>query len=118
MVKDQTVLKEIREAVDFLEKYFKIKQIILFGSFLSGNFDEYSDIDLAIISPDFENKTYEEIINVFAKLSVMSKNRIELHPFSENDFKNAKPTNFIGYLLKNGEVIFDDNKFITAYDQA
>jgi predicted nucleotidyltransferase len=52
--------KAINEVIDFLKqsllKYgIKVDSIALFGSALNGNMDKDSDIDLIIISSDFEN---------------------------------------------------------------
>lgn len=56
MVKKEFI--EISEAVKkfFKERSFKINQIIVFGSYAKGNYTEESDLDLAIISEDFEGK--------------------------------------------------------------
>ncbi len=48
------------KAIYHLKKYFNIKEVILFGSQFIGKPDEFSDIDLAVISPDFEKKHPEE----------------------------------------------------------
>jgi len=37
----------------WLKKNIKIDQVILYGSYASGHMKLYSDIDIAIISPDF-----------------------------------------------------------------
>ena len=43
-----------------LNKGIRIEQVILYGSYASGNITPYSDIDIAIISPDFGNDKFEE----------------------------------------------------------
>jgi|LGVC01.1.fsa_nt_gb predicted nucleotidyltransferase len=43
-----------------LDKGIRIEQVILYGSYASGNITPYSDIDIAIISPDFGNDKFEE----------------------------------------------------------
>jgi predicted nucleotidyltransferase len=103
--------RDIINSVDYLRKYFNIKQVILFGSQLEKRADKFSDIDLAVISPDFSGKSYEEILNIFADLALKFGSNIELHPFSDEDLKNARPTNFLGFLLKSGKTVFLNNKF-------
>ena len=41
-----------------LNKGIRIEQVILYGSYASGNINPYSDIDIAIISPDFGNDSF------------------------------------------------------------
>jgi predicted nucleotidyltransferase len=107
MVKRKTGLEQqIDDAIHYLSKYFNIKQVILFGSQLSGRADSFSDVDLAVISPDFENKNYEEILNVFAGLAIKVSARIDIHPYTERDLLKARPTNFLGSIVKRGKVVY------------
>lgn len=101
----------IKNSVDYLRKHFTIKEAILFGSQITGKAGESSDIDLAIISPDFTGKSYEEILNIFAEMALKYGSNVELHPYTEEDLKNARPTNFLGFIRKNGKVVFRNNRY-------
>ncbi len=58
---EEKVKQIIHRFVDMLvKKGIRIDQVILYGSYASGNMKLYSDIDLAIISPDFGNDKFEE----------------------------------------------------------
>ena len=58
---EEKVKQIINRFVDILvKKGIRIDQVILYGSYASGNMKQYSDIDLAIISPDFGNDKFEE----------------------------------------------------------
>ncbi|MEK6855002.1 MAG: nucleotidyltransferase domain-containing protein [Nanoarchaeota archaeon] len=65
-----SVFKEnlIKEIFSFLRDYNNIRQIFIFGSFLTEKVD-YNDIDVLIIvekeSDDFERKIYDSLINEF-----------------------------------------------------
>jgi predicted nucleotidyltransferase len=51
----------IERFVDTLaKKGIRIEQVILYGSYASGNLHSGSDLDLAIVSPDFGNDRFEE----------------------------------------------------------
>ena len=51
----------IKRFVDILaKKGIRIEQVILFGSYASGNVHSGSDLDLAIVSPDFGKDRFEE----------------------------------------------------------
>ena len=89
-----------------MNRYFKIKRVILFGSQASGKAGKFSDIDLAVVSQDFKSRKWEDLITVFAQLSLACDGLIEIHPFSWDDFKEARPTNFLGHILKTGKVVY------------
>lgn len=107
MAKTRTqVDASVFQAIKYLNKYFKIRQAILFGSQVSGQAGKLSDIDLAVISQDFKNRRWENLVTVFARLSLVCGSSIEIHPFSWDDLKDARPTNFLGHILKTGKVVY------------
>ncbi|HLD69140.1 MAG TPA: nucleotidyltransferase domain-containing protein [Candidatus Omnitrophota bacterium] len=51
--------KKIREIISFIKKFFKknkIDKVVIFGSCVKGHFTADSDVDVAIVSRDFEKK--------------------------------------------------------------
>jgi predicted nucleotidyltransferase len=58
---DTEIKQIIKRFVDALaKKGIQIDQVILYGSYASGNVHSDSDLDLAIISPDFGKDRFEE----------------------------------------------------------
>ena len=57
---DETTNKEIRKFINKIEKIIPIEKIILFGSRARNDHLEDSDIDLIIISNDFEGTPFPE----------------------------------------------------------
>jgi len=65
-----------------------ISEVYLFGSHAENNYDEYSDIDLALVSADFSGILYHDI----KKKGRIVRNidyRIEVHTFSLQQKKNS-----------------------------
>ena len=63
--------REIGEIIGYLKMLLKgrgisVERIVLFGSYAKGNNTEESDLDLVIISPDFEGK------NIFERAKALS----------------------------------------------
>ncbi|KAF0134593.1 MAG: DNA polymerase subunit beta [Candidatus Saganbacteria bacterium] len=109
--REKAALKKIiKEAIVFLNNYIKVNQVILFGSQLTGKATLHSDIDLAVISPDFKGKKFEEIIHIFAELAVKCSPQIEIKAYTPDDLKEARSTNFLGYILKNGKTVYKTKK--------
>jgi predicted nucleotidyltransferase len=68
----------------------EIEKIYLFGSYACGNATEDSDIDIAIISKDFEGDRFldrRKIVPLRRKID----RRIEPIPFRTEDFKKSDP---------------------------
>lgn len=85
-----------------LESNIRIEKAILFGSYAKGTFDEYSDIDIALISGDFSGNIYldNELIR---KAKFASSNAIEAHTFTSQDFTGNNP--FVKEILSYGILI-------------
>ena len=111
--KQKTSLKtSIEQTINYLKDYFKIKEVILFGSRATDQAGKYSDIDLMVISPDFKGKSFEEIVNIFSDLAVKCNPYVELRAYTPEEVKKARPTNFLGHILKNGKVVYKGGKLL------
>ena len=104
---EKTISIEIQDSImkyiEEVAKKYEIDAIILFGSYAKGTYDENSDIDIAIISSDFE-----DIIEDGAKLIGLTwkiDTRIEPHPISKEDFDKVS-TPFIKEVLDTGLMLY------------
>lgn len=77
----------------------KIERALLFGSYARGNAGEWSDIDVAIVSPDFSGTAFYDSKKL-APFVIKVDTRIELHPFTPDDF--TENNEFVREILKNG----------------
>lgn len=81
---DTDILNIINAYAKELKKHYNISAIILFGSYAKGTNDENSDIDIAIVSDDFD-----DIYDCMAVLMGMTWDidaRIEPHPIRKKDY--------------------------------
>jgi predicted nucleotidyltransferase len=97
-----------REAIEIAERYanvvkskFDYVKIVLFGSYAKGNFNEDSDIDIAVILKDYNNLIDVQLDLMRLRRSIDS--RIEPHPFRERDFEITNPV--VHEILKYGQDI-------------
>jgi len=81
-------------------KYDFIK-IILFGSYAKGNFNEDSDIDIAVVLKDYKDLLDIQLDLMRLRRSIDS--RIEPHPFRAKDFDITNPV--VYEILKYGQEI-------------
>jgi predicted nucleotidyltransferase len=81
-------------------KYDFIK-VFLFGSYAKGNYNEDSDIDIAVVLKDYNNLM--DIQLDLMRLRRKIDSRIEPHPFREVDFNVTNP--IVNEILKFGQEI-------------
>ena len=79
--------------------HMPVKEAILFGSYATGTFDEWSDIDPAIVSDVFEGDRFRDRSKIRGiKLAISSD--LEPLPYRPEDFKSEDP--FIKKILETG----------------
>ena len=92
--------------IEELKKRIRVERVILFGSYARGTPRPWSDIDLAVISPDFHGGTEEDhLLLVEAARKVTSQ--IEAIPYLPEDFEHCDSRSFEADIQKNGRLIFD-----------
>ena len=99
------ISREIKEYVNTLLKTnIRPQEVILFGSFAKNKYHDYSDIDLAIVSNEFEKDPIEAMMNL-SRLTIGISDRIESIALTSKDMK-SKYHPFIAEIKKYGKVIY------------
>lgn len=81
---DSNILNSINKYIEEIKKHYNINSVILFGSYAIGKEREDSDIDIAIVSEDFD-----DLIDIMAELMGLTWDidaRIEPHPIRKKDY--------------------------------
>ncbi|RJP70097.1 MAG: nucleotidyltransferase domain-containing protein [Ignavibacteriales bacterium] len=85
-------IKEIIE--NYIQKLknnnFPVQQLFLFGSYSTGRFTEWSDIDLAVISEKFEGNRISDR-NKIRRITLDVSSKLEVIPFNPTEFNNNNP---------------------------
>lgn len=81
---------------------FNLREVYLFGSYANGLAGEYSDIDIALVSDDFEGSRFWDKKKLYKYLLNFSSD-IEIHPFNSDDFKDTDP--FVVEIKRTGKKI-------------
>ena len=76
-------------------------KIILFGSYAKGNYNDDSDIDIAVIFKDYSNLIDMQLELMRLRRKIDS--RIEPHPFRESEFELSNP--IVNEIVKYGQEI-------------
>ena len=86
-IANSEIIDIINKYIENLSKEITINKVILFGSYAKNCADEYSDIDIAIISDDFSGNIEEDFVLAMKACKNVDL-RIEPHIFTVSDFEN------------------------------
>lgn len=82
MVTDKNVIQgKIEQFIEQVNQHVTVDKVILYGSWVNGTPTEYSDIDLAIFSPDFGKHKLKEL-QLLSRLAWEVDVAIEAIPYS------------------------------------
>lgn len=97
---DRKIEKTVKSYIEKLGGIgIHVQQAILFGSYASGKYDEWSDIDLAIVSKDFVGDRFEDR-NKIRKITLQVNSDISPMPFRPEDFNDSDY--FVKEILETG----------------
>lgn len=93
---------KLKELAEILRRKYKVSKIIVFGSYVRGDLNEGSDIDLMIVG-DFKKKFHKRIAEVIGLTD------LPLEPlcYTEREFREmiGNDNNFISEILEDGIMI-------------
>lgn len=88
---EDLVYQNIKSFLDKLRQSgYHISSAYIFGSYASGKVDEWSDIDIAVVSPQITNDRFEERIRL-TEIAVSIDDRFEPLPFNLDSFSDDNP---------------------------
>lgn len=76
-----------------------INQMFLFGSYARGNYSEWSDIDLAVVSDIFEGSRFKDR-NKIRRITLFVSSDFEVLPYRPEDFTEDDP--FVKEIIETG----------------
>lgn len=105
--------EKLRRYIKILTKSMVIDKIILFGSYAKGEAHKYSDIDIAIVSPELDPREcgLANTRKVKEKTKLIEP-MLQLFAYPTSLFNNARGTvheSFIDEIKKTGKVIYSSN---------
>ena len=92
MGREKNVKKIVKRYLTAVSKRIKVQKAILFGSWARGDNLQDSDIDLIVISPDFQGMSFEERLTVLERLWDFEKYgySIEAFGYTDDEFKKLR----------------------------
>lgn len=88
---DAAIADSVRRFLDLLNaEGIRVEAAYVFGSFAAGRSNRWSDIDVAVVSPDVSEDRFQERVRL-ATLSSSIDSRIEPVPFRPEAFVDEDP---------------------------
>ena len=103
MVKTKNQIEAvIKKFIREISKDYHITQVILFGSYAYGHPKNESDIDLAVVSPDFRGKPEMEILQYLSRKAMKIDTSLEVLAFTPEDLVSPDPRSFSYHIKTQG----------------
>ncbi len=106
MVATNDLMSLLQRFVQDIRYHLPIREVYLFGSYASGEANEDSDIDVAIVADGFRGIRYfdRQVIHHIIKKDLLKVYyNLEIHPFKTEDFTPDNP--FVEEILRTGKRI-------------
>ena len=94
------IVEEYKQALNVLG--INVERVILYGSYALGNQREDSDIDLAIVSVDFQMMNLRERLEVLGIAAARIMQPIEARGYAPKEMDAVLPPSFLKEILKAG----------------
>lgn len=100
---DESIVNSVRAYLRVLnDQGFGVNFGVIFGSQVTGKSDQWSDIDLLIISPVFDNQRSRQHLNLLWRLAARTDSRIEPIPCGEQQWKEDDSSAIIEIARREG----------------
>ncbi|MDI9570881.1 MAG: nucleotidyltransferase domain-containing protein [Pseudomonadota bacterium] len=103
---NESVVNGVRKYLRALQDQgIAVKFGVIFGSQLTRNTDTWSDIDLLVVSPSFDERRTRDDINLLWRLAARTDNRIEPIPCGERQWFEDDTSAIIEVARREGETV-------------
>lgn len=109
MVKNE-IIELVKKYLAALPNYgINPRKAVLFGSFAKGNSDKWSDIDLVVIAPEFDNPPDIDLVDNLWFATEAADDRIEPIPCGVNEWEHDDARPVLEIARREGLTIHAEN---------
>lgn len=101
------VAASISGFVRLLREGIWVEAIVLYGSYATGRPHEWSDMDVAVISPDFEDVPMWRRQEMIAKLTLERDRRLAPIGYPSSEYHNPGRHSFLREIVRTGRVVYE-----------
>ena len=101
---DESIITIVQEYLRNLKQHgFDVRFGVIFGSQVKGRADEWSDIDLLVVSPRFDQARNRKDVDLLWRLAARTDSRIEPLPCGEQQWNKDDSSPIIEISRREGE---------------
>jgi predicted nucleotidyltransferase len=105
-VLDSSVLIAVREYLAAVQAAgVTVECVVVFGSQVTGRAHEWSDIDLVVVSPQFDDMRDRTWVNLLWRLAAHTDSRIEPIPCGSRQWREDDSSAILEIARREGEVL-------------
>lgn len=82
-----------------------VERVVIFGSQVNGNAHQWSDIDVLVVSPTFDDMKDRSAINILWRVAARVDSRIEPIPCGSRQWKEDDSSAIIEIARRSGEIL-------------
>ncbi len=94
------LIPTLRQFVAYVSAQARVDEVVLFGSYARGSADTWSDIDLAVVSPDLADPAVR--IPLLSMAKVVINPAISAMAFTPDEWADPDPTSFVHEIQATG----------------
>lgn len=103
---DKSIVRIVRKYLMSLQKQdIPVSFGVIFGSQVRGEASQWSDIDLLVISPRFDENLKRADINLLSRVAARTDSRIEPIPVGQQQFLTNDSSAIIEIARREGQII-------------
>ena len=99
--------KIISDFVALLSRAVRVEGVVLYGSYVNGSPDEWSDIDIAVVSPDFEGVPMWERQRIISRATVDRDTSLSPIGYPSSEYHNPGRHSFLREIVRTGRVVYE-----------
>ena len=100
------VLISARNYIDAIKRSgTEVEFIVVFGSQVSGKNHEWSDIDLMVVSPEFDDMKDRSVVNFLWRPAALVDSRIEPIPCGSRQWREDDMSAIVEIVRREGEIL-------------
>ena len=96
----------IEDFLKRLQQNIRIEALVLYGSYINGRPNDWSDIDIAVISPDFEDVSLPKRQEIIATTTLHRDARLSPIGYPSSEYHNPRPQSFLREIIRTGKVVY------------
>ncbi|NCO90923.1 MAG: nucleotidyltransferase domain-containing protein [Armatimonadetes bacterium] len=101
------VLRSVREYLNAVQQEgIPVQFGVLFGSHATGRADQWSDIDLLVVSPRYDTHRTRADLNLLWRLAARTDSRVEPVPVGRHQYEDDDSSAIIETARREGQIVY------------